>query len=106
MTRLQTPPADRFRGLPGGFGGAGGLVLPGLFCLHGQRPAARRGLFLSPHAGRTAQSAGGVPVFFFVTNRRAERDEGPLEERFGTEREEALKFGFFDVKIEPSLAWG
>jgi esterase/lipase superfamily enzyme len=44
--------------------------------------------------------------FFFVTNRRAERDAGPLEERFGTEREEALKFGFFDVKIEPALGLG
>jgi esterase/lipase superfamily enzyme len=44
--------------------------------------------------------------FFFVTNRRAEGDAGPLEERFGTEREEALKFGFFDVKIEPSLGLG
>ena len=44
--------------------------------------------------------------FFFVTNRRPESHAGPLEERFGIEREEALKFGFFDVKIEPSLGLG
>lgn len=44
--------------------------------------------------------------FFFVTNRRPESNDGPLEERFGIERGEALKFGFFDVKIEPSLGLG
>ncbi len=44
--------------------------------------------------------------FFFVTNRRPQGTDGPLEESFGTEREEALKFGFFDVKIEPSLGLG
>jgi len=44
--------------------------------------------------------------FFFVTNRRPESNAGPLQERFGIEREEALKFGFFDVKIEPSLGLG
>jgi len=44
--------------------------------------------------------------FFFVTNRRPQGTDGPLEESFGTEREEALQFGFFDVKIEPSLGLG
>ena len=44
--------------------------------------------------------------FFYVTNRRPETDEGPLEERFGAEREAALKFGFFDTEIEPSLGLG
>jgi esterase/lipase superfamily enzyme len=44
--------------------------------------------------------------FFFVTNRRPESKDGPLEERFGIERQEALTFGYFDVRIEPSLGLG
>ena len=35
----------------------------------------------------------GTYRFFFVTNRRLDSNEGPLEERFGNEREELLKFG-------------
>lgn len=48
----------------------------------------------------------GAYRFFFVTNRQPERDAGPLEERFGVAREAHLKFGFYDVKIEPSLGLG
>ncbi len=44
--------------------------------------------------------------FFFVTNRVPLTDEGSLEERFGREREEALKFGSFDTKIQPTLGLG
>ncbi len=44
--------------------------------------------------------------FFFITNRRVVADEGPLEERFGAEREAALKFGYFDTRIQPSLGLG
>ena len=44
--------------------------------------------------------------FFYVTNRRTEIDEGPLEERFGKERDAILKFGYFDAKIRPSLGLG
>jgi esterase/lipase superfamily enzyme len=44
--------------------------------------------------------------FFYVTNRRLGADAGPLEERFGKEREEILKYGYFDVKIQPSLGLG
>jgi hypothetical protein len=33
--------------------------------------------------------------FFFSTNRKQAGGPGPLEKRFGTERESALKFGFF-----------
>jgi esterase/lipase superfamily enzyme len=51
-------------------------------------------------------SEQGIYRFFYVTNRRLEEDEGPLKERFGTEREETLKFGFFDTKIEPTLGLG
>lgn len=48
----------------------------------------------------------GTYRFFFVTNRRAETDDRPIEERFGTEREETLKFGSFDTRIEPTLGVG
>jgi esterase/lipase superfamily enzyme len=51
-------------------------------------------------------SQQGEYRFFFVTNRRPESNTGPLEERFGTERQETLTFGYFDVKIEPSLGLG
>jgi esterase/lipase superfamily enzyme len=51
-------------------------------------------------------SEQGTYRFFYVTNRRWQTDEGPLKERFGTEREETLKFGFFDTKIEPTLGLG
>jgi esterase/lipase superfamily enzyme len=44
--------------------------------------------------------------FFYVTNRRLESDDGPLEERFDKEREENLKFGYFDTRIQPSLGLG
>ncbi len=44
--------------------------------------------------------------FFFITNRRAVADTGPLAERFGAEREAALKFGYFDTRIQPSLGLG
>ena len=41
--------------------------------------------------------------FFFVTNRNLEPAEEPLEERFGNQRQEQLKFGFFDTTIEPDV---
>ena len=44
--------------------------------------------------------------FFFVTNRRLESNDRPLKERFGKEREEILKFGYFDTRIQPSLGLG
>ena len=43
---------------------------------------------------------------FFVTNRLLESGDEPVEERFGTEREETLKYGSFDTSIEPSLGLG
>lgn len=48
----------------------------------------------------------GLYRFFFVTNRRPETDEGPLEDRFGIEREETLRFGSFDTKIKATLGLG
>ena len=48
----------------------------------------------------------GAYRFFFVTNRRMEGTDGPVEERFGNQRKEQLKFGLFDTAIEPSLGLG
>ncbi len=44
--------------------------------------------------------------FFYATNRRLECQNGPLAECFGNQREETLKFGFFDTMIEPTLGIG
>ena len=44
--------------------------------------------------------------FFYITNRHQEAGDGPIEERFGREREERLKFGSIDTKIEPTLGIG
>jgi len=44
--------------------------------------------------------------FFYVSNRRLEPGTESPEERFSPERENTLKFGRFDTKIEPSLGLG
>ncbi len=44
--------------------------------------------------------------FFFITNRALERTGGPMEEGFGTRRVDELTFGYFDVRIEPTLGLG
>ena len=43
---------------------------------------------------------------FFISNRTLQPGDAPLEERFGTEREDTLKFGSFDISIKPSLGLG
>ena len=48
----------------------------------------------------------GTYRYFFVTNRLQEVDDGPIEERFGSQREGSLKFGSFDTKIQPTLGLG
>lgn len=48
----------------------------------------------------------GTYQYFFVTNRREERSDGPIEERFGRERSGAFSVGSFEAKIEPSLGLG
>ncbi len=48
----------------------------------------------------------GTYRFFYATNRRVEPGDAALEERFGNERESALKFGLFDTAIEPTLGLG
>jgi len=54
----------------------------------------------------TRLGAENVYRFFFVTNRNLESGDGPMEERFGNQREEKLKFGYFDTMIEPTLGIG
>lgn len=44
--------------------------------------------------------------FYYVTNRAPTGEEGPAESRFGSEREDALRFGAFDTRIEPTLGLG
>jgi len=44
--------------------------------------------------------------FHYVTNRVPGEDADSLDDRFGSEREETLKFGYFDTHIEPTLGIG
>jgi esterase/lipase superfamily enzyme len=44
--------------------------------------------------------------FLYATNRGPIAEEGPLQGRFGPEREGALRFGAFDTRIEPTLGLG
>ncbi len=93
--------------------GLGVLVLAGLgvwfyyFYFHSTYSALRFAETFWLRRMQVAQlSQQGEHRLFFVTNRRPESDAGPLEERFGRERGEALTFGFFDVKIEQKLGPG
>jgi len=44
--------------------------------------------------------------FFYASNRVVGHEEGDIDERFGNQREETLKFGSFDAEIKPSLGLG
>jgi esterase/lipase superfamily enzyme len=44
--------------------------------------------------------------FFYATNRVAKDVQGSIDERFDSEREASLKFGFFDTRVEPALGLG
>ncbi len=48
----------------------------------------------------------GTYRYFYVTNRQQDRDDGPVEARFGRDRGDSLEFGSFDAKMEPSLGLG
>lgn len=50
--------------------------------------------------------AQGTYRHFYITNRRQESVDGPFDDRFSADREESLKFGFFDTRIEPTLGLG
>lgn len=51
-------------------------------------------------------SEPGVYRFFYATNRVLLEDEGPIEARFGSEREGTLRLGTFETRIEPTLGLG
>jgi esterase/lipase superfamily enzyme len=44
--------------------------------------------------------------FFYVSNRRQDVPDGTIDERFTSERETSLKFGYFNTRIEPTLGLG
>jgi esterase/lipase superfamily enzyme len=44
--------------------------------------------------------------FFYTTNREPGKAGGTINQRFGTEREAQLKYGFFDAEIQSSLGLG
>ena len=44
--------------------------------------------------------------YFFVSNRKKSNESDILENRFGNEREAELKFGIYDISIEPSVGLG
>lgn len=48
----------------------------------------------------------GTYRFFYTTNRTPENTDGPIEERFGPERENTLRFGSFDTQFEATLGLG
>lgn len=54
-----------------------------------------------------AQFGGqGEYRFFFMTNRAVDSADGPLLERFGSQRVTDIKYGHFDTEIEPTLGLG
>ena len=48
----------------------------------------------------------GTYRFFFATNRADSGGDVPMLERFGSERVDGLKYGYFDTRIEPTLGLG
>ena len=82
------------------------LVLGALFYVPTRKALERAEAFQFRRMVVARTGEQGVYRFFYVSNRRLESGGGPLDERFGAEREEALKFGFFDTEIEPTLGLG
>jgi esterase/lipase superfamily enzyme len=48
----------------------------------------------------------GTYRHFFITNRRFEAGDAPVENRYTSDRGEGLSFGTFDTKLQPSLGLG
>jgi esterase/lipase superfamily enzyme len=44
--------------------------------------------------------------FFYVSNRQPDVPDGEIEQRFTSERQATLNFGYFNTRIEPSLGLG
>jgi esterase/lipase superfamily enzyme len=82
------------------------LVLGAFFRVSTDRALERAEAFRFRRMLVTQLGEQGAYRFFYVTNRRLERQEGAVEGRFGKEREAGLKFGLFDTVIEPSLGIG
>jgi hypothetical protein len=82
------------------------LVLGAFFQVSTEAALERAEVFHFRRMLVTRQGDQGAYRFFYVTNRRTQRQEGAVEERFGNEREAGLRFGLFDTDIEPSLGIG
>ena len=54
----------------------------------------------------TQQAEQGLFQFFYVSNRQQDVPGGEIEQRFNSERESSLKFGYFNTRIEPTLGLG
>ncbi len=54
----------------------------------------------------TQQAEQGLFQFFYISNRKSDVPDGEIEQRFTSEREASLKFGYFNTRIEPSLGLG
>ena len=48
----------------------------------------------------------GTYRHFFITNRRFETGDAPVEDRYTSDRGEGLSFGTFDTRMQPSLGLG
>ncbi len=83
-----------------------GLALGGLFQVSTERALERAEAFRFRRMLATRLAEEDAYRFFYVTNRRVNRADGAVEERFGSEREAALRFGRFDTDIEASLGLG
>ncbi len=85
--------------------GLGGWLF--VFVFVGPDAAIRRAEYFSFRRMTVVQldEQGGYR-FFFASNRHQEAEAGPIEERFGAQRQERLTFGSFDTRIEPSLGLG
>jgi len=87
------------------------LVIAGMWfyqALYGSTAEALRRAenFLFTRMTVTQLGEQGSTRYFFVTNRKKSNDDEILENRFGSNREAELKFGFYDTTIEPSVGLG
>jgi esterase/lipase superfamily enzyme len=54
----------------------------------------------------TQKAEQGLFQFFYVSNRQPDVPDGEIEQRFTSERQATLNFGYFNTRIEPSLGLG
>jgi esterase/lipase superfamily enzyme len=81
-------------------------ILFGAFFQFSTQAALERAEALQFRRMLVNQQEDGAYRFFFVTNRRLQDGQEPLELRFNNERSGQLNYGFFDTEIEPSLGIG